>query len=223
MSHYTITLTGPGGLTDSNIGVAKQWFDENCVNCYVVNEFGESEQFSHLQVVCEFPTKKTSNVSVRMKRLYKLMEVEVVNRISFKVKACTHISGAIWYATKEVHGKGKVILLKGWRQSWIDQQVKDGEKSRPVKEYKNVGIRLSNTTAPGAMFKWCQAHNMVVRSKANFIEVGKQMACEGYQFGTCKAKGLFMDVCGLFQSSDALAAVWTNDLFFIQDRPDTGL
>jgi len=223
MSHYTITLTGPGGLTVDHIGVAKQWFNENCVNCYVVNEFGDSELFSHLQVVAEFNTKKTSNVSGKMKKLYALMDIEVLPRITYRVKALSEMVGAIWYASKEINGKGNVVLLKGWRQSWIDEQVKAGEKKRPVKEYEKLGIRLTNNTAPGAMFKWAQAHNMQITNKAEFIAVGKQMTCDGYQLGGCRVKGLFMDVCGLFKNGDALEAIWTNDLFFIQDRPDTGL
>jgi len=210
-------LTASGGLTSQNIDVAKQFFDEKCQYAYVVNEFGSEGTNSHLQCVVSFGTKKQSNIMAKMKTLYKKMDLEIVNRHTCVVKAATHMDGALHYCSKELVNKGNVVLLKGWRQGWIDTQVKAYAKKTPRIELQSMGTRLTQTSAPGAMYKWAKANNMQVVDKRSFIEVGKLMTAEGYMFGTCKAKGIYMDVCGLFGDGRALADVWEAELAFVRD------
>ena len=215
--HWTLSLTASGGLTSSNIEVARQYIDEKCQYAYVVNEFGSGGNNSHLQCVVSFGTKKQSNIKAKMESLYKKMGVEIVNRHTCVVKAATHMDGALHYVSKELSGKGKLVLLKGWRQGWIDSQVKEFAKKTPRIELTSMGTRLTQTSAPGAMFKWAKANNMQVVDKASFIECGKLMTAEGYMFGTCREKGLYMDVCGLFGDGRALADVWEAGLAFVRD------
>ena len=183
--HWTLSITAAGGLTSKNIEVAKQYLNERSEFAYVVNEFGKGGDNSHLQGVVSYTTKKQSNVMLKMKGLYKAMDIEIVNRHTVVVKRATHMDGALHYCSKELLDKGQVILLKGWRKGWIDLQVKEYLKKTPLVEFKSMGTRLTQTSAPGAMYKWAVANNMHVRSKAEFIEVGKLMTAEGYMFGTC--------------------------------------
>jgi len=215
--HWTLSLTASGGLTSDNIEVAKGYFDEKCQYAYIVNEFGSAGTNSHLQCVVSFTTKKQSNVKQKMESLYKKMGVEIVNRHTCVVKAATHMDGALHYVSKELSGKGKLVLLKGWRQGWIDTQVKEFVKKTPRIEFQSMGVRLTQTSAPGAMFKWAVANNMQVTDKRSFINVGKLMTAEGYMFGTCRAKGIYMDVCGLFKDGRALGDVWEAELAFVRD------
>jgi len=143
--------------------------------------------------------------------------LEIVNRHTCVVKAATHMDGALHYVSKELADKGKVVLLKGWRQGWIDLQVKEFVKKTPRIEFQSLGVRLTQTSAPGAMYKWALANNMQIVDKRSFINVGKLMTAEGYQFGTCRAKGIYMDVCGLFKDGRALGDVWEAELAFVRD------
>ena len=215
--HWTLSITAAGGLTSENIEKAVEYLDEKCKFAYVVNEFGVSGDNSHLQGVVSFTTKKQSNVMQKMKSLYLRMGIEIVNRHTCVVKSASEMDGALSYVSKELAKKGKVVLRKGWRQGWIDAQVKEFAKKTPRIELQSMGTRLTQTSAPGAMFKWCKANNMHIDSKRTFIAVGKLMTAEGYMFGTCRPSGIYMDVCGLMGSGRGLEDVWESQLAFVAD------
>ncbi len=217
MPLYTITLTARDGLKPDQIGVLKEYLDRRCESAYVVNEFGSSGLNSHLQGVCDFKDKKTSNITGGFKTVYRKNKWEVVNNITIRIKKVSELGGAFSYASKELKDKNpaKEILVKGWRKTWITTQIHDYQKRTPVIQYKHDGIRLTNATGPSAMYQWCMAHDMQITNKAEFIQVGKLMTCDDFQFGGCRTKGLFMDVCGKFKNGDALEKIWENDLFFI--------
>ncbi len=218
--HWTLSITTSSpGLTSQHIDIARDYLDDKCEYAYVVNEFGTNQDNSHLQCVVSFKTKKQSNVMDKMKILYRLMDLEIVNRHTVVVKHATHMDGALHYISKELVAskKGRVILRKGWRQGWIDNQVKEYAKKTPKAELQSLGKRFTQTTAPGAIFKWASANNMHVSNKQEFLEVGKMMAGEGYLFGTCNVKGLFMDVCALFGDGQATKDVWESALAFVAD------
>ena len=113
---YKITLTARGGLTQENIDHLIEYF-KMCKHAYIVNEQGESEENSHLEGIIEFDIKNTSNVTVRIKKQYEKMGVEVVKGVTIVVKSVTHLIGAIIYTSKELEGKGKLSLLRGWKSS----------------------------------------------------------------------------------------------------------
>ncbi len=130
MVHYKITLTASGGLQEEELAKIQSYFQKNCSQAYVVNEQGDSGGNSHVEAIASFETTSTSNVTNRMKTLYGIMGMEV-SPYSIRCKKVTHLAGAIIYANKETKKDGKVLVLKGWTSSFIDQQVKDNVKSIP--------------------------------------------------------------------------------------------
>lgn len=213
--YFTLSITTAGGLTEAHVETVRKYLDDKCQYAYVSNEFGENETNSHVQAVVSFTTSKQSNVMDKMKRLYKKLELDIVNRHTVVIHPVVAMDGALHYIEKEYKGKGKCILRKGWQQGWIDDQVKEYAKRVAGKGIKKMGVRLTQTTAPEAMYVWAKANNMHVEDKRSFIQVGKLMAAEGYKFGTCRTKGLYMDVCALFGDGRALEDVWESDLQFI--------
>jgi len=168
-----------------------------------VNEQGESGSNSHVEGVAEFETVNTSNVTQRVKGLYKTLKIDVSPN-SIRVKKVTHLIGAIIYANKEIETDGVVLILKGWTQTWIDKQVKDNVKNIPHKMLKKKGTRLTQGTAGALIYEWAIANTCRVVSKQDYQYVAKQMAKEGYLFGSVRHVGVFQDVCALFGSGDAV-------------------
>lgn len=215
--YYKITLTCSGGFTEENLIPFKQAFSL-LENSYVVNEFGESGQNSHLEGIVEYSSEKTSNIKARIKTLYSRAGVEVVSGISIRIKQVTHLVGALIYVSKELkcpENPAKILVLKGWNQSWIDKQVKDNVKNIPHKMLTKKGHRVTQNTGGALMYEWCLANNKRITNKFDMIQVGKDMASQGYLFGSIRVTGLYQDVLSLFGSGDAVESVWENELRFL--------
>ncbi len=214
--YYKISLTARDGFTSETLVPFIEAFSL-LQNCYVVNEFGASGHNSHLEGVVEYDTEKTSNVKERMKTLYRRAGVEIVAGISIKVLRVTHLAGALIYADKELKGPGpaNLLVLRGWKQSWIDKQIKDNVKNIPHKMLKNRGHRVTQNTGGALMYEWCLANNQEITCKRDMVQVGKTMASQGYLFGSVRAMGLYQDVLALFGSGDAVEAVWNNEFHFL--------
>ncbi len=212
--YYKITLTASGGLGDTQIGAFRKYF-EPCKHAYLVNEFGESKMNSHLEGIVEFDTEKTSNVTDRIKLVYKKLEIEVIPKVTFRVKRVSHLIGALIYVSKELRESGKVVLLKGWESSWIDQQIKDNVKSIPYKMLIKKGTRVSQNTGGAIVYEWCIAHNMQVTNKEELFKVVKLMGDEGFLFGSIRPLGIYQDVCALFGDGVATEECFRSALCFL--------
>lgn len=202
---YKITLTTSGGLSKDNLDALKTYFS-SCPHVFLSVEYGSVGSNCHVEGVVEYETTKTSNVTNRIKLLYKKMDLEWTSH-SVKVKQVTHLVGAIIYASKELKELGESLLLKGWTSSWIDQQVKDNVKAIPYKQLLKKWTRVTQNSGGPLMYEWASANNMSVTCKQDYIEVKKLMARQGFLFGSCKDVGLFEDVCSCFGDGEAAAAV----------------
>jgi len=211
---YKITLTSSGGLNSENISQIKNYFS-GCNHVYLTNEFGESGLNSHVEGIVEYETEHTANVTIRCRKLYAKMGLDVSSH-SIRVKKVTHLVGAIIYATKELQEAGELLVLKGWKQSWIDKTIKDNVKNISFKVLKKKGTRLTQNTGAAVIHEWCLANNCRIEGKTDLIEVVKRMASEGYLFGSLKPKGILADVCALFGDGRAAAEFFANELHFIE-------
>lgn len=212
--YYTITLTKSGGLSEEDVESLGKYF-ESCQHAYLVNEFGSSGGNSHIQGIVEFDTKVTSNVTGRIERQYAKLNIDVSKGISIKVKSATHLVGAFIYSSKELREGGKLVLLRGWNSTWIDQQVKENVKNIPYKMLKKRGTRVTQSTGPALMFEWCTANNMQITEKREYLEVVKAMGDVGYMFGCSRHLGLYQDVCALFDCGSAACSAAESALRFI--------
>jgi len=212
---YKVTLTASGGLSVAHIDEIRNYILDNCNHAYIVNEFGDSGLNSHLEGVVEFTTNTTSNVTDRFVRLFETLKIEVVKNITIKVRRATNIAGALIYASKELHDKGNLVLLKGWESTWIDKQLKENVKNIPYSILKKKGIRVSQTYGPALIQEWCLANNMQIIYKNDYLEVIDRMGDEGYMFGTCRHLGLFQDVCSLFHVGRAARNSAESELRFV--------
>lgn len=156
------------------------------------------------------------DVTTWIKGLYAKQNIDVTPN-SIRVKKCTHLVGAIQYASKELkeNDKSKLISLKGWKQSWIDEQIKNRVLYIPHNVLKARGRRITQQVGAALVFEWCTAHNMKVVCKTDILTVVKMMAKEGYLFGCIKPVSLYVDVCALFGSGQATEDYFFNALHFL--------
>jgi len=194
---YAVTLTARDGLTDENILIIGEYFKQ-CRHAYLINEQGDSGSNSHVEGVVEFETDITSNISKRLKTLYVRLKIEVVKGITFRVRKATEYIGCIIYASKELQASGKLVLLKGWSQTWIDKAIKDNVKKIPHKMLAKAGTRVYQKTGPALIYEWCIANNMHIETKFQYLKVIRYMGNQNYMFGSTRHVGLFQDVCALF-------------------------
>ncbi len=211
---YKVTLTKSEGLNDEEVNQIAEYFKQ-CKHCMLVNEQGESKDNSHVEGIVEFDTEVTSNVTKRVRGLYQKMDIEVTPGITFRVKKASHLIGALIYASKELAKEGKLILLKGWEQTWIDKQIKDNVKSIPHSMLKKLGTRLNQRSGPALMYEWCKANNKEVKYKVQYLEVVRDMSEQGFLFGTVKHSGMLSDLCGLFGCGVAAMRQAESELRFI--------
>ncbi len=199
--YYKVTLTTSGGLVQANLDEIKNYFSTN-EHAYLCVEYGEAGGNCHVEGVIDYDTSKTSNVTRRMKSLYSRMELEFTPN-SVRVRKVTHMSGAISYGSKELHEKGSLLLLRGWKQTWIDKQVKDNVKKMRYDKLCSKGTRLTSLSGAAVMHEWCLANNRVVNGKTDMCEVVRLMGDEKYLFGNVKFKSLYFDLCALFSDGHA--------------------
>ncbi len=210
---YKVTLTCSGGLSAEQIGVLVQYF-KGCRHGYLVNEQGSNGMNSHVEGIVEFDTQTTSNVTDRIKRVYEKMGIEV-EECTIRVRQATHLIGALIYASKELRHGGKVVLLKGWEQSWIDKQIKENVKCIPHKMLLKRGTRINQSAGAALVYEWCVANNTQVKTKRDYLEVIRSMAGSGFLFGNARHLGLYQDVCSLFGIGRATQMCAESDLRFI--------
>ncbi len=216
MPYYTITLTTSGGFSESHIEILTESFNK-LNHAYVVNEFGSSEQFSHIQGLVEYDSVKTSNVTLRFQRLYKSLKLEVSPR-SIRVKKATDYVGALIYSHKELDNsdtKAKLLVCRGWTSSWIDEQVKNNVSKIPHKMLKKKLHRICSNTGGALMYEWCIANNRIVTSKFDYLNIVKEMAKEHYAFGLIRHKCIYQDVMSSFGDGSAAYQIADSELLFI--------
>ncbi len=216
MPYYTITLTTSGGFSDNQIEIFIKAFD-TLKHAYVVNEFGSTDQFSHIQGLVEYDTSKTSNVTYRIQRLYKSANLDVTPR-SIRVKRATDYVGALIYSRKELdysETKAKVIVIVGWSSSWIDEQVKNNVSKIPHKMLKKKLHRVYASTGGVLMYEWCVANNRIITSKFDYLNIVKAMAKEHYAFGLIRHKCIYQDVMASFGEGLAAYQIADSELLFI--------
>ncbi len=212
---YKITLTASGGLEIEQVNAIIEYFKE-CQYAYIVNEFGESGLNSHLEGIVEFESKKTSNISDRIKRLYGKLDIEFVEGVTIRVKAATHLIGALIYCSKELKLKGNVLLLRGWEQSWIDKQVKDNVKNIPHSMLTKKGTKVTQGTGGALMHEWVKANNRQCNCSLDFFNIVEEMGDQGYKFGSIRYTGLMVDLCALLGSGKAARRAAENECRWIE-------
>jgi len=215
MPFYKITLTGRGGLSSDNVTELVKFFSKKCTHAYIVNEFGESGSNSHLEGVIELPGKKTSNVTRSIGNEYLRMDLEVVPRITIVVKAVTHLDGALSYASKELQGKGVLVLLLGWDKDWITTQTKAVVRHKAPSTLLSMGIWLTKRIAPAQIYKWCQSNGREIYSKMEYREVIVRMGDEGYMFDKGVIKCTYGNVMALFGDGRGLGEIFDDEMRFV--------
>ncbi len=213
--YYKITLTTSGGFIQSQIQEFKKLFDQQ-THAYIAVEYGEHGGNCHLEGVVERPTQQTNNVTVWLKGQYAKQDI-YIHHNSIRVKKCTHLIGALVYASKELtkNRDSKIISLRGWESSWIDKQMKLNVSKIAHLELKKRGTRVTQNTGGALMYEWCIAHNMHINCTLDCTMVVKLMAKQGYLFGSIKPVGLYVDVSSLFGGGEAAEMFFTNQLHFM--------
>ncbi len=216
MPYYFLTLTKSGGFSDEELEPFIKDFTKQS-HAYVTNEFGSANGNSHIQALVEYDTIKTNNVTVRMRKLYDVIKCEITFN-AILVKKATDFIGALIYTHKELSDPGssaKLLVIKGWQSSWIDQQIKDNVSKIPYKMLKKKFVRVTQSTGGALMHEWCLANNRVVTDKYSFGQVVKDMASNGFAFGCVRGKGLYADVMTAFGDGSAAMDVMLSDLHFL--------
>jgi len=214
MNFYKITLTTSNGFEYADLKNFKEFF-QNFSHAYLAVEHGQNGN-AHIEGVIQRDTVSTNNVRLLLERAYLAMGLPVSCR-SVVVRRVTHLNGAIFYASKELNTeRGCLLILRGWSQTWIDEQLKAKVPLFKQLELKKLGHHLSKHTAAATVFKWCDAHNRCVTSKADFLEIVYSMASEGWMFGNIRSKALYPDVLALFSQGYAIRDIYENDLCFFK-------
>jgi len=217
MPYYNITLTKSEGFTEKELETFRNAFGLQS-HAYVVNEFGESGTFSHLQGLVEYDCIKTSNVTLRMRRLYESANIPVSPH-SIRVKKATDYIGALIYASKELHivnGNAKLLVIRGWVSSWIDEQIKQNVSKIPYKLLEKKLTRVYQKTGGALMHAWCLANNRIITSRYDYLNIVKEMASQKYAFGTVRHKGIYSDVLSAFSDGSGAFQCAESDLLFLR-------
>lgn len=213
---YKITLTARGGLTTENIDVLVNYFTKRCTHAYLVNEFGESGENSHLEGVIEILKTKTSNLTRSIANVYFGMDLEVIPRITICVKTCVALAGALSYSSKELRDKGNVVLLLGWEDSWIQQKVKSVARVRAPNTLMKMGTWLGKRLAPAKIYTWCKANNCEVKDLRSYREVCVKMGDEKYMFDRGIHKCTYANVMALFGDGRGIGKIIDDECRFLQ-------
>lgn len=189
---YFVTLTAKSGFTASEIKPIVGWHKHNSSTTLLVKEL-TSKGFIHLHSIITTTCKTTNQITRKLQYLWKTQNMEL-SKASIKVKKCTHFLGMFHYLTKDLASDGSVLYIKGWKMSWIQEQVKDSLKSMPKKMLLkgDYCVTLKNGTA--LLVEYAERTAMPLVDKFSFARLVSQMASEGYTFDNCKLKFLFTQV-----------------------------
>ncbi len=213
---YKVTLTARAGLTEGQVESIGKHFSP-CTHAYLVHEYGADGSNSHIEGVIELDAKKTSNVTRSIKTLYDKLDIEVVPFITIKVKAVTHLGGAISYAMKELQDEGKVILLRGWKDTWIQKQFKEQVKKQSSAPLLKMGTWVTKRMGPAIIFEFCRAENLRIRSLADYREVIIKMGDKQYMFDKGIHVCCYANVLALMGDGSGHRQVMDQEFRFMED------
>lgn len=198
--YFTITLTKRNGFEISEVQALIELIQAKCENAYLAEEFGDGGN-RHVQGVLSLSFKRTDAVHSWLDRMYGCVGLESTTR-SVCVKKCTNLCGALIYTEKEISSGGRLLLIKGWKSSWIDQQVKNNVKDIPYKMLKKKKTILGLSTAAAVIHEYGLAHNMHVDSKESFVLILKAMSDNGFAVGHLRMVPVYRGVRDYFGTFD---------------------
>ncbi len=215
MPFFKITLTAAGGLSAKNVQELVKYFTKKCKHAYIVNEFGESGANSHMEGIIEFPGKRTDNVTRAISTQYKRLGIDVVARITINVKSVFSLQGCLSYASKELKNNGKVVLLLGWEESWIQTKVGNVSRNISPTTLLSMGTWVNKRIGPAQIYKWCQTNNRRIRNLREYREVCVSMGDNQYMFDRGIHKCTYANVMALFKDGCGVGEIIDDECRFL--------
>jgi len=215
MPFFKVTLTARDGLTDENVAALVKFFTKRCKHAYLVNEFGEAGGNSHLEGVVELSSKKTSNVTRSLITVYENNGIEVSQPHTIMVKSCYHLQGCLQYASKEIKELGRVVLLLGWEQSWIQDKTQNIANNTAPKTLKQMGTWIGKRIGPAQIYTWCVANNRRITNIREYREVCVSMGEEQFMFDRGIHKCTYSNVMALFNDGRGIGEIIDDECRFL--------
>ncbi len=213
---FALTFTNAAFFTPAQEDQIVQWHKKRASYTLLVKEFHEDGR-PHYHSLIASPKLKRAQQLVRMlDTLYAQMDIgPVIKRITFRVDPEKDRIGFFHYLLKEQDGP--VLLLMGWRLTWIKAQCLANVKKIPHKMLtKNVKM-LSKSTASQTVLAYAKASGAVLTGKTSLCHVLADMSSEGYIFSSVPLKHLFAEV--MAQSGEKTKAfnMFMGELHFIDE------
>jgi len=211
-SYYMATLAPKIWFTKEERAPLYKWFSRHDQ----VLGYTEVASRKHLHVLFSSDVKKTGNVTRSLEQLFDKHKIEFEKGITINVKKASHPLGYFHYLTSDVKG-GTRVLLKGWRQTWIQEQCRNNLKQIPRKLLKKDVYVVNNVEGPDLITLFAERHHMPLVDKRTFIAVVVEMECNKYRFHSCKKKDLLTNTLALHGHIRCSVSLWESELCFIGD------
>ncbi len=205
---YFITLTTSDNFSDEHQSTIVGWHKNASSKCLLVCELHDSGKRHYHSTICTPAPKSAGKVTEKLSRLYDVMGLDHVPRVSIVVKKVTDAVGILHYLSKDIPEGGKPLLCWGWQYSWIKQQCVDGIKKIPLRMLRKDQYMVQNSSSVQLIIQYAKAAGYPLTGKRSFITVTTEMQSKGYQFEKTKPRWLYAQVMAMCGYQSLSARLW---------------
>lgn len=212
LNGYFVTLTHRNGFSDDQresiiIFHGTDYFK----NVMLVQEDHESGE-RHYHAIAEVKCKQTAGVTRKYQRFYEANELEVTPN-AIKVKRVSEKVGLFHYLTKDFEEGQKPLVLRGWRWTWIQEQVVSNLKKQPFKQLLKDCYFVNKKNGTDICLSYMKAHKIRVLGKEDYAELVCRMSEEKYRFVQSSHRYIYAEIMTSQKDRRAMRSMIANELF----------
>ncbi len=194
MPQYSITLVRRVGFREDSIETVSAWFNKHSEECLLVKEPHKDGRL-HLHAACTLSLKSTNQVTRKLETLFKNNKWDLGPR-DIRVKRTVNEVGWFHYLCK-ANDSCDYVLLKGWTDTWIQQQMRESVKSIPRRIISKDYFVVSKHECVARILHYCDAHNIKLIRKTDFIQVIGLMRKSKYLFHGVRWSSVYPEVMAI--------------------------
>ncbi len=211
--HYFVTVSTKHDLSAEQVAGLVTWHKLR-PTCLLVKEF-RSDGVAHFHSVFKSSVKRANTVTRNLTRLFATLEIQVVIGVTIVVKKVTDLIGIWHYVLKDLEPDSKPLVIRGWRLTWIREQLLSNLKKIPHKVLIKDDAFVEMRSSVGLVIEYSKRKGIPIAGKVGFRTCLCAMAEEGYRFEKVKIKQLYIHVLAQLHDTRPFASFIDSELMFL--------
>lgn len=211
---FTLTISPTEDFTKQQLKHLVVWH-QRFPQAIIVAEDRPNSGVEHYHTMFTGSVKLANSHTKSLERLFTKENIPWSKGVTIKIKSPPEPLGWFSYMMKEVTEGKPLILLKGWKRTWIDEVVKSRVKKTPHNVLTKDVYIVSPKLATKVIIKYASANNMTLDTKEGFCRCVARMMKDSYQFDNMRVKWTYAQVSAQVGREDVAYEMMMGELRFL--------